>query len=229
MPWLRWASIAALQTVIILLLIIKTRPLKPQTQGVLGAVRVGGIVDGIYKEIGHKYMLLQPQEELYFPNISSNADRLEIRKRWDQLLPLGSGIVSIPEWKQDPFLNPPIADEPLYEASWTHALRCLYYSVDSYHQLVLAYNHRASTDFKLEKEPNAYDAAHCFEYLRSSILCNLDMALEEGQFLHKEEEGQEHVCRDREAAVRWIERRRVDDRKDINWPGVDRDQFLCKY
>jgi len=30
--------------------------------------------------------------------------------------------------------------------------------------------------------------------------------------------GQAHVCRDREEVVRWIEERRVDDRRDIVGP-----------
>ena len=169
--------------------------------------------------------------------MSTSNDRMEIRRRWDMLMPRGSGSVSIPEYKQHPLLGDPITDDPLrsgplFEASWTHALHCLYYSVDSYHQLVLSYNKHTNPSTSSEEtsttggdpdadkwsDPNPYHASHCFEYLRNSILCNLDMTLEGDYSAHREGGGQAHVCRDREQAIAWIERRRVDDRRDIVGP-----------
>jgi hypothetical protein len=86
----------------------------------------------------------------------------------------------------------------------------LYYSVDSYHQLVL----HGVTD-----ETNPHHASHCFEYLRNSIMCSLDMTLEGAYSVYQEGgRGQGHVCRDREEVYRWIEERRVDDRRDILGP-----------
>ena len=67
-------------------------------------------------------------------------------------------------------------------------------------------------------EENPHHASHCFEYLRNSILCNLDMTLEGSYSAHRESGGQAHVCRDREQAIKWIEERRVDDRQDIIGP-----------
>lgn len=86
----------------------------------------------------------------------------------------------------------------------------LYYSVDSYHQLVV--NGRTGDE-------NPHHAAHCFEYLRNSILCSLDMTLEGSQSTMADKtRGQAHVCRNREEAVAWIEKRRVDDLQDIVGP-----------
>lgn len=82
--------------------------------------------------------------------------------------------------------------------------------VDSYHQLIV--NGRSDED-------NPYHAAHCFEYIRTSIICNLDMTLEGSSSTLKEQErGQPHVCRNRDEAVKWIEDRRVDDLQDIVGP-----------
>ena len=67
-------------------------------------------------------------------------------------------------------------------------------------------------------EPNPVHASHCFEYLRNSIMCNMDMTLEGDYSAHREGGGQGHVCRDPEEVVRWIEERRVDDRRDIVGP-----------
>ena len=84
--------------------------------------------------------------------------------------------------------------------------------VDSYHQFIV--NGRSEDD-------NPYHASHCFEYLRTSIVCNLDMTLEgELSTLGAKERGQPHVCRNREEAVRWIEDRRVDDLQDIVGPAA---------
>jgi hypothetical protein len=45
-------------------------------------------------------------------------------------MPLGSGSVLIPDYKQHPMLGKPITDDPIrtgpiFEASWTHALHCV--------------------------------------------------------------------------------------------------------
>lgn len=149
------------------------------------------------------------------PNMSTMTGRMETRKKWDTLMPLGSGSVSIPDWRDHPLLGQPISDDPirsgpLFEASWTHALHCLYYSVDSYHQLIV----NGRTD-----DSNPVHAAHCFEYLRNNILCSLDMTLEGSQStIADKSRGQGHVCRNREEAVKWIEERRVDDLQDIVGP-----------
>lgn len=82
--------------------------------------------------------------------------------------------------------------------------------MDSYHQLVL--NGPSDHD-------NPYHASHCFEYLRNSILCNLDMTLEGSMSTPDDKDkGQPHVCRNREEAIAWIEARRVDDAQDIIGP-----------
>lgn len=115
-------------------------------------------------------------------------------------------------------LGLPIADDPIrtgaiYEASWTHALHCLYYSVDTYHQLVV------SSKFGFDGARNDDHAAHCFEYLRNQILCMADMTLEGSQSaLDATGEGQAHMCRNREEAVQWIEERRLDDIQSIVGP-----------
>jgi hypothetical protein len=89
----------------------------------------------------------------------------------------------------------------------------LYYSVDTYHQLVV------NNKFGFEGERNDYHAAHCFEYLRTQILCMADMTLEGSQsVLDATGDGQAHMCRNRDEAISWIEARRVDDIQSIVGP-----------
>ena len=95
----------------------------------------------------------------------------------------------------------------------------LYYSVDTYHQLVV------NNKFGFDGERNDYHAAHCFEYLRTQILCMADMTLEGSQsVLDATGDGQAHMCRNRDEAISWIEARRVDDIQSIVGPTVKEDQ-----
>ncbi|UKZ91491.1 uncharacterized protein TrAFT101_006468 [Trichoderma asperellum] len=219
--WLRWAVIVILQTTLIIMIFLKhdnNRQPTNDLQQISGSdqfIETGGDINGLYKALSHTYTLLKPEEDKYVPNMTSNDNRMEIRKNWDMLMPLGSGSVLIPDYLDHPLLGKPITDDPirsgpLFEASWTHALHCLYYSVDSYHQLIL--NGPSEDD-------NPKHAAHCFEYLRNSILCNLDMTLEGSMSTPDDKErGQPHVCRNRQEAISWIEARRMDDAQDIVGP-----------
>ncbi|KAL7807198.1 hypothetical protein V8C44DRAFT_337943 [Trichoderma aethiopicum] len=219
--WLRWGVIVCLQTILIVLLCLKqggNTGSRNDLQGLAAGgqfVETGGDINGLYKTLSHTYTYLKPEVDKFIPNMTSNDNRMEIRRNWDMLMPLGSGSVIIPDYKDHPLLGNPITDDPirsgpLYEASWTHALHCLYYSVDSYHQLIL--NGPSEDD-------NPMHAAHCFEYLRNSILCNLDMTLEGSMSTPDDKErGQPHVCRNREEAISWIEARRMDDAQDIVGP-----------
>ncbi|KAK1238444.1 hypothetical protein MKX07_006590 [Trichoderma sp. CBMAI-0711] len=219
--WLRWGTVVGLQMIMILLLCLKqsgsTNPINSLIGVAAGGqfVETGGDINGLYKTLSHTYTFLKPEEDKFIPNMTSNDNRMEIRRNWDMLMPLGSGSVLIPDYKDHPLLGNPITDDPirsgpLFEASWTHALHCLYYSVDSYHQLIL----NGPTE-----EDNPRHAAHCFEYLRNSILCNLDMTLEGSMSTPDDKErGQPHVCRNREEAIAWIEARRMDDAQDIVGP-----------
>ncbi|KAH8805142.1 hypothetical protein F5884DRAFT_441358 [Xylogone sp. PMI_703] len=219
--WLRWALVVGLQVIMIILLLVTRREKgSPKESPVLlaagnKAVETGGDINGLYKTLSHSYTFLKPEEDKYIPNMTSNDNRMEVRKNWDLLMPLGSGSVLIPDYRDHPLLGNPITDDPirsgpLFEASWTHALHCLYYAVDSYHQLIL--NGPGEND-------NPYHAAHCFEYLRNSILCNLDMTLEGSMSTPNDKDrGQPHVCRNREEAIAWIEARRADDAQDIVGP-----------
>nr|KAK5447382.1 hypothetical protein LTR18_002961 [Exophiala xenobiotica] len=215
LTWIRWGVAVGLQSIIIFLLLCQRKDTDSLLDGKGKVVETGGDINGLYKTLSHTYTYLKPDTETFIPNMTTNENRLEIRRNWDLLMPLGSGSVAIPDYRDHPLLGDPITDDPirngpLFEASWTHALHCLYYSVDSYHQLIV--NGRTDND-------NPHHAGHCFEYLRNSILCNLDMTLEGSMSTPDDHErGQPHVCRNRAEAIAWIEARRVDDLQDIVGP-----------
>jgi len=227
LTWSRWGVVVFLQGIIIMLLLPTSgvlseewsfKGLGPAAGWDQSKTETGGDINGLYIPTSHKYTLLTPDEDRFVPNMSSDANRMEIRRNWDMLMPLGSGSVSIPDWEQHPMLGKPIVTDPIrsgpiFEASWTHALHCLYYTVDTYHQLVV------NQKFGFKGERNDYHAAHCFEYLRNQILCMSDMTLEGSEsVLDATGNGQAHMCRNREEAIAWIEERRTDDLQSIVGP-----------
>jgi hypothetical protein len=111
--WLRWAVIVLLQSTLILLVFLKqdnnTQP-KGDLQEISGSdryVETGSDINGLYKTcmhhrfcfitlkilsnlcsiVSHSYTFLKPEEDKYFPNITSNDNRMEIRRNWDMLMP----------------------------------------------------------------------------------------------------------------------------------------------
>ncbi|PQE08911.1 Thioesterase domain-containing protein [Rutstroemia sp. NJR-2017a WRK4] len=220
--WVRWGSVIILQS-LILFFLLKGKKKEGNDGGdswSLADTETGGDINGLYVPQSHKWTLLKPEEFIFVPNMTSNDDRMAIRHNWDMLMPLGSGTVKIPDYEQHPMLGKPIVDDPIrsgpiFEASWTHALHCLYYTVDTYHQLVIS----NGTTFGFDGERNDMHASHCFEYLRNQILCMADMTLEGSEsVLDATGEGQAHVCRNRQEAIEWIEGRRVDDIQSIVGP-----------
>jgi hypothetical protein len=109
LTWFRWGTIILLQGLILVLLL--------PTSGVLSdgwsmsgsgwsasKTETGGDINGLYvpSELSaqmssssllisgiasHTYTLLTLEEEKYFPNMSSDINRMEIRHNWDMLMP----------------------------------------------------------------------------------------------------------------------------------------------
>jgi hypothetical protein len=88
----------------------------------------------------------------------------------------------------------------------------LYYTVDTYHQLVV------NQKFGFDGDRNDAHASHCFEYIRTQLLCMADMTLEGAPSVLGSKDGQGHMCRNIDEAKAWIEERRVDDIQSIVGP-----------
>ena len=106
LAWIRWGVVVALQTAIVVLLALRpsTPSSPPAAAATLKDVETGGDINGLYPTrelrfrpclkvqpltiaVGHDYRRLKMEDEIYMPNMSSNVDRLEVRKRWDALMP----------------------------------------------------------------------------------------------------------------------------------------------
>lgn len=112
-PWIRWGTVVLLQTLIIYLLSSheKSHITNNEKSWNSNNTETGGDINGLYiprkfqiipKNLkintnnlsshllpseSHKYTLLTSSESNFFPNMTSNDDRMEIRRNWDMLMP----------------------------------------------------------------------------------------------------------------------------------------------
>lgn len=121
--WLRWGVVVGLQTTLIILISIKSNNdtrTRNDLQGLAAGgefVETGGDINGIYKTreyhivgigllhanhwiVSHTYTYLKPEEDKYVPNMTSNDNRMEIRKNWDMLMPRTKPIIRCRRYKK---------------------------------------------------------------------------------------------------------------------------------
>jgi hypothetical protein len=159
----------------------------------------------------------------YFPeNMTEFFYNPSIKQAWLDLVPMGLGYIDIvplsPETKASLHdLPAPVGGFPLnqtvYTTSVTHQLHCLYSITHSYAAAKTGievghgheHGHRRRDDTEDEDEALIdidFHVQHCFEYLRQSIMCSGDMALEGDQttfpegFTGSDGWDAKHVCRD---------------------------------
>jgi hypothetical protein len=73
--WLRFSVIVGLQIILILLLSVNQKENKNWVE--LSDLAI----------VSHTYTFLKPEEEKYIPNMTTNDNRMEVRKNWDLLMP----------------------------------------------------------------------------------------------------------------------------------------------
>ena len=102
---------------------------------------------------------------------------------WNRLLPNGRGFVFIPDWQN--YDLPPGEEttwSPIYSVSLFHQLHCLGQIRSIYWKLIDTY-HADDTELMDEMVanllgPDGEHAHHCFDYLRQTLQCAGDMAME---------------------------------------------------
>ncbi|KAK9772046.1 hypothetical protein AB5N19_11667 [Seiridium cardinale] len=111
-------------------------------------------------------------EEEYAPYNTSEFFKPEVLDKWNKLMPLGMGFQLIDDPKKYHDLPHPIEwDEgtTVFTTSMTHQLHCLWAIVQTYSGL--SSGHPIPDD-------HHWHMIHCFSYMRQSILCAADTALE---------------------------------------------------
>ncbi|KAK3400720.1 hypothetical protein B0T20DRAFT_432851 [Sordaria brevicollis] len=172
---------------------------------------------------------------------SANATADEEEEDWKLYMPAGKGFIAVDNPSQYATLPPPIEfhGQTIYSISVFHQLHCLHTIMQSYnalsspnspthpsdthpsHQRDNHHQHQSPNpqlgSSKPEQQHHTHSKNHinhCFRYLRQSLICCGDTALE-GQDLHHSElkatngEGAVHLCKDFAGLKAWAEGRRV--------------------
>ncbi|KXX74465.1 hypothetical protein MMYC01_204469 [Madurella mycetomatis] len=176
---------------------------------------MGGDITGFAPPISQQIKTFVP-DPMFIPENGSEFFTESVRSRWLSIVPRGLGYVQINDTTGYNNLPNPLRfyPESTFTTSATHQLHCLHSIVE----VVAAY-----TSGQLDKLPTegAWHLSHCFEYLRQSIMCCGDVALE-GQHttFPPNSTGSDgwdakHVCRDYGQVLEYLERNRVNDERWI--------------
>ncbi|RFU72107.1 hypothetical protein TARUN_10150 [Trichoderma arundinaceum] len=148
---------------------------------------------------------------------------------WESVMPMGGGFVTIQDW-QGKDLPKPIHSrgKDLYSISVFHQLHCLHMLAEEFSNLLEGRTmggtamkqathrrHGSSMEEEMDKDLMMWHIGHCFDYLKSSLTCCADTALE-GQKSDTEEPatdgfGARHVCRNFDQVYQWAETHRASD------------------
>ncbi|KAF3911406.1 hypothetical protein ABW20_dc0103005 [Dactylellina cionopaga] len=145
-------------------------------------------------------------DEAVYLNRSTEAGRKASEKAWKDLIPNGRGFVSISKLTKDSKYDIPISlleldtsNKGQFAVSAFHQLHCLHMVVSSYFAALGSHDH------------DVVHTKHCLEYLRNSVICAADSALEPWK---KDLNGVDgfrspHMCRNFEGLFKWAEEYRA--------------------
>ncbi|KAK4233880.1 hypothetical protein C8A03DRAFT_47664 [Achaetomium macrosporum] len=172
---------------------------------------IGADITGFAPRISQQIKTFVP-DPTFVPENGSQFFTDAVRARWLSIVPKGLGYIRINNTHAYNNLPTPLQSYPdsTFTTSVTHQLHCLHAIVE----VVAAYT--SNQRDKLPAE-GTWHLSHCFEYLRQSIMCCGDLALE-GQHTTfppgvTGSDGWDatHVCRDYGQVLEYLEGKRVDD------------------
>ncbi|KAK6864834.1 hypothetical protein PG990_005727 [Apiospora arundinis] len=150
-------------------------------------------------------------DPLYMPDNTSEFFTREVKQKWLDLVPPGLGYVKINNTEKYDNLPTPLVgygEDFVATTSMTHQLHCLYAIAETYAALT-----SNSTAVLME----TWHMNHCFDYLRQSIMCCGDVALEGEQTTFPEgfdgSDGWDakHVCKDYTEVYSYLEKNAVNN------------------
>ncbi|OJJ69563.1 hypothetical protein ASPBRDRAFT_281550 [Aspergillus brasiliensis CBS 101740] len=148
-----------------------------------------------------KEVIFWPHEE-FVSDHQSNRSISEVGERWLSLLP-NPKRYNLP----DPI---EVGKTEVFTPAVFHQLHCLYMIMHHYDVLL---SNQADTHHTMDGD-DLWHVDHCFDYLRQSIQCCSDTALE-GQGEMKapgtDGSGGVHICKDYESIRVWAEQGRITD------------------
>ncbi|KAJ4390148.1 hypothetical protein N0V93_007622 [Gnomoniopsis smithogilvyi] len=146
----------------------------------------------------------------FVPENGSDFFSEEVKEKWLSIVPKGLGYLKVDNPSKYNNLPHPVKGykDTVFTTSVTHQLHCLYNILEVYSSL--------TSGQPIEEQMKGH-LPHCFEYLRQSIMCCGDTALE-GQhttfpngIIGSDGWDAKHVCKDYGQIFEYLEKNRVDD------------------
>ncbi|PTB63243.1 hypothetical protein BBK36DRAFT_1127272 [Trichoderma citrinoviride] len=185
-------------------------------------------IQPLLSELNHLVPTFSTRQVLFRTDPSATVDQQDERSRnktrenWLSYMPRGNGFIEVNH--TDKYILPePILfkGKQVYSLAVFHQLHCLYAIMDMYNNLTSPAQQTQTGSAQQATLNISSDSHghinHCFRYLRQSLLCCGDTALE-GQIPNSNISGTDgtgavHMCKDFEAIRSWAEEKRLDDRK----------------
>ncbi|GKT40990.1 oxidase ustYa [Colletotrichum spaethianum] len=153
-------------------------------------------------------------EGKYAPNDTSKFFTDEVLNNWNELMPIGMGFQWVNDTHKYHDLPTPIVwpEKTVFTTSVTHQLHCLFAVVQTYSGLTSG--HEIPDD-------HHWHMIHCFAYLRQTIMCSADLALEGLETTFPDHNGgsdgwdSKHVCKDYKQVKNYLESVRAYDDREI--------------
>ncbi|KAF3275035.1 hypothetical protein TWF970_007478 [Orbilia oligospora] len=148
------------------------------------------------------------QDDPIYLNRSTEEGRKASEKAWKSLIPNGRGFISLSKLIQSsatPLPESLVSQDTTHKGQFAvssfHQLHCLHMVVKSYFSALGSHDH------------DVVHTKHCLEYLRNSIVCSADSALEpwKKELNGVDGFGNVHMCRDFEGLFKWAEEFRATD------------------
>ncbi|KAK2048599.1 hypothetical protein LZ31DRAFT_46999 [Colletotrichum somersetense] len=196
---------------VILGLLVRQQSQTPSTS----ALSVGDDLTGVSGKFSTQIKTFTPDYEgKYAPNDTSKFFTDETLNNWNELMPYGMGFQWVNDTHKYHDLPTPIVwpEKTVFTTSMTHQLHCLFAVVQTYSGLTSGHE---------IPEDHHWHMIHCFAYLRQTIMCSADMALEGLETTFPDHNGgsdgwdSKHVCKDYSQVKNYLESVRAYDDREI--------------
>ncbi|KAH7368857.1 hypothetical protein B0T11DRAFT_67868 [Plectosphaerella cucumerina] len=211
----RWSFISGFVNTVLLLANVGLLVNELTRQPRVNTWDFGGDLTGVSPSFPQQIKTFTPDYEgKYAPNDTSLFFTNETLNNWNELMPYGMGFQWVNDTHRYHDLPTPIVwpDKTVFTTSITHQLHCLFAVVQTYSGL--------KADHELP-EDHHWHMIHCFAYLRQTIMCSADMALEGLETTFPDHNGgsdgwdSKHVCKDYGEVKKYLEGVRAYDDREI--------------
>ncbi|KAK5996702.1 Oxidase ustYa-like protein [Cladobotryum mycophilum] len=182
-----------------------------------------GEINGLVPPVGIKPKLFAPDPS--FDPFNSTA------QGWLDVMPKGGGFVTVEGWEGKAVPKPiHTHGKDMYNVAVFHQIHCLHMLAEEFNNLLVGQHIGDTSHIKskwngghgghggdADKDLMMWHLKHCFEYLKESLTCCADTALEgqksDTDLPATDGFGAHHVCRNFDEVMSWTEANRVSDQE----------------